>query len=226
MSRDTVEPDTLTMRALLRDTALQVSLLKEGGTAGSVPKLRERCLQLVHAFDAALEARQVPRDVKQDAVDAQCGLLDEMAMTHLPVDDRPQWDACPLQVEHSGNHNAGEQVYERLAARMRETPSSIELLECYAAILGLGFRGRHARDGGERERAALIKALNEQIARSRPAGPSTFIVDTAGGSRFDWLRHVSPWAVAGLACVAAGLIWFAWGQSLDAQLARLLASRR
>ena len=37
MSQDTVEPDTLTMRALLRDTAPQVSLLKEGGTAGSVP---------------------------------------------------------------------------------------------------------------------------------------------------------------------------------------------
>jgi type VI secretion system protein ImpK len=39
------------------------------------------------------------------------------------------------------------------------------------------------------------------------------------------MRQVSPWALAGVACVVAGVIWFAWAQSLDSQLAHLLASR-
>jgi type VI secretion system protein ImpK len=214
-----------TMRALLRDTALQVSLLAQGATTDSVPNLRTRCLHLVHEFDASLEARHVPRDVKEDAVHAQCGLLDEMAMKHLSLDGRSQWDAYPLQVERSGNHNAGEEIYERLAVRMRETPSNIELLECYAAILGLGFRGRYARDDNEHERAALMKALNAQIAKARPAAQPNFIIDTGGGNRFGWLRHVSPWAIAGLACVVAALVWFACGHALDAQVSRLLAAR-
>jgi type VI secretion system protein ImpK len=222
---DTMLTHTPTMRALLRDTALQVSQLTQGGTNENVPDLRRRCLQLVHDFDAALEARQVPHDVKEDAIHAQCGLLDEMAMKYLPADGRSQWDEFPLQVECAGNHNAGEQVYERLTARMRETPCNLELLECYAAILGLGFRGRYARDENERERAALVKALNAQIAKARPAHQPTFIINSGGGSRFDRLRQVSPWALAGVACVVAGLIWLAWRQSLDAQLAHLLASR-
>ncbi|SAK43886.1 type VI secretion system protein ImpK [Caballeronia arationis] len=220
-----MQADPPTMRALLRDTALEVSLLAQGGTAGSVPDLRARCLQLVQDFDAALEARQVPRDVKEDAVHAQCGLLDEMAMKHLSGVGRSQWDEYPLQVERAGNHHAGEQVYERLTARMRETPSNIELLECYAPILGLGFRGRYARDEGQGERAALIKALNAQIAKARPSVEPSFVIDCGGGRRFDWMRQVSPWALAGVACVVAGVIWFAWAQSLDSQLAHLLASR-
>jgi type VI secretion system protein ImpK len=214
-----------TMRALLRDTALQVSLLAQGATTESVPVLRQRCLHLVHEFDASLEARHVPRDVKEDAIHAQCGLLDEMAMTHLSPDGRSQWDAYPLQVERSGNHNAGEEVYERLAVRMRETPSNIELLECYAAVLGLGFRGRYARDENEHERAALIKTLNAQISKARPGAQPSFIIDSGGGNRFGWLRHVSPWAIAGFACVVAALVWFAWGHALDTQVARLIAAR-
>lgn len=213
------------MRALLRDTALQVSLLAQGATTDSVPALRQRCLHLVREFDASLEARQIPRDVMEDAVHAQCGLLDEMAMTHLSPDERSQWDAYPLQVERSGNHNAGEEVYERLAVRMRETPPNIELLECYAAILGLGFRGRYARDENEHERAALIKMLNALISKARPGAQPSFIINTGGGNRFGWLRHVSPWAIAGLACVVAALVWFAWGHALDTQIERLTATR-
>ena len=87
------------MRELLRDTALLVTTLSQGGNAESVTVLRERCQQLMWAFSAALEQRGVTGDVRDDALYAQCGLLDEVALRALPMDDKAQWDAQPLQVQ-------------------------------------------------------------------------------------------------------------------------------
>ncbi|MFP3675368.1 DotU family type IV/VI secretion system protein, partial [Bacillus sp. SIMBA_031] len=56
-------------------------------------------------------------------------------------------EAQPLQVEQFGEHDAGKHVFDRLSERMREAPPNIELLECYATVLGLGFKGRYAREG-------------------------------------------------------------------------------
>ena len=76
------------IRALLRDTALEVSLLAQGPTDQSAFELRERCQQVVGDFDRALKAGQVPHDVREDAVYAQCGLLDETALRCLADNDR------------------------------------------------------------------------------------------------------------------------------------------
>lgn len=207
------------MRALLRDTALEVSLLSQDATEHSSFELRKRCLQVVDDFDRALQAKQFPRDVREDAVYAQCGLLDETALRCLPEDERSKWDAQPLQVERFGNHDAGERVYDRIAVRMREIPPNVALLECYASVLGLGFLGRYAHDG-EHRRAELLNLLNE---RSLVAGPQRggFVIDSVSRSRVDWLRRLSPWTIAGIACVTAALTWFVLGHSLDVQLANL-----
>jgi type VI secretion system protein ImpK len=211
------------MRALLRDTALEISLLSRGAVTQSAFQLRERSLQVVSDFDRALQAKHVPHDVREDAVYAQCGLLDETALRYLPDDERTAWDAEPLQVERFGNHDAGERIYERIAVRVRETPVHIGLLECYAAILGLGFLGRYAHDA-DPQRAELATLLNEHVQRagSQRGG---FVVDTAGGDSIDWLSRLSPWSIAGMVCVAAALIWFMLGQSLDAQLTNLPSSK-
>jgi type VI secretion system protein ImpK len=207
------------MRALLRDTALEVSLLSQDPAEAELTafELRERCLQVVDDFDRALQARQLPRDVREDAVYAQCGLLDETALRCLPDDERSKWDAQPLQVERFGNHDAGDRIYERIAVRVREMPPSVALLECYAAILGLGFLGRYANDGDLR-RAELVTSLNARTQRAMPRH-SGLIIDAASGTRLDWLRRLSPLTIAGILCVTATLIWFVLGQSLDVQLA-------
>lgn len=187
------------MRALLRDTALEVSLLSQDATERSAFDLRERCLRIVDDFDRALQVRQCPRDVLEDAVYAQCGLLDETALRCLPEDERSKWDAHPLQVERFGNHDAGNRVYERIALRLREMPPKVVLLECYAAVLGLGFLGRYAHEG-EPRRAELAALLNERIQRAGPQRRS-FIIDTVSGTRLAWLRRLSPWAIAGIVSV-------------------------
>lgn len=213
------ESDGASIRALLRDTALEVSLLLQDATERSAFDLRERCLRIVDDFDRALQVRQCPLDVLEDAVYAQCGLLDETALRCLPDDERSKWDAHPLQVERFGNHDAGNRVYERIALRLREMPPKVALLECYAAVLGLGFLGHYAHKG-EPRRAELAALLNERIQRAGPQRRS-FIIDTVSGTRLDWLRRLSPWAIAGIVCVSAALIWFVLGKSLDVQLVNL-----
>lgn len=215
--------DKLSMRAMLRDTALEVSLLAQGATATSVPQLRERCLQLVRDFETALEARRLPADVREDAVYAQCGLLDEFALTYLPLEKRYEWDAQPLQVERFQNHDAGERIYQRLATRMLEPHPNTELLECYSTVLGLGFRGRYAR-AGEPQRAEIISALNEHLAEVSPPRLG-FIIDTTRTRGYGWLRQLSPWLIAGIACAAAALVWLAWSHALDEQIAQLLRAK-
>ena len=213
------DPDGTSMRALLRDTALEVSLLSQNAAEHSASDLRERCLQVVSDFDRSLQTKRFPDDVRQDAVYAQCGLLDETALRCLPEDERSKWDAQPLQVERFGNHDAGDRIYERIVARAREIPPNVALLECYATILGLGFLGRYANDG-ELRRTELATLLNERILGTGPRRGG-LVINTVSGTRLDWLRRLSPWTVAGIVCVTAALIWFVLGQSLDAQLANL-----
>ncbi|CAG4895259.1 DotU family type IV/VI secretion system protein [Paraburkholderia gardini] len=211
------------IRDLLRDTALLVTTLSQGGKPESVTELRQRCQQLMAQFSAALEQRGVAADVRDDALYAQCGLLDETVLRALPLDDRSQWDAQPLQVERFGKHDAGERVFERLTERMREAVPNADLLECYAAVLGLGFMGRYAREG-EAQHATLIASLDTQLQKLRPAALHTFIADRSGWRLADWLYRFSPWAIAGFGCVAAALVYLIWSQTLDLQLAHLTPS--
>jgi type VI secretion system protein ImpK len=218
------------MRELLRDTALLVTTLSQGGKVESVTVLRERCQQLMSAFSAALEQRGVAGDVRDDALYAQCGLLDEVALRALPMDDKAQWDAQPLQVQRFGKHDAGERVFKRLTERMGEASPKVELLECYAAILGLGFMGRYASatgaSSGAREgqgdRTALMVSLDAQLEKLRPAVTRAFIVDRAGSRLRDRFYRLSPWAIAALGCAAAALAYLIWSHALDLQLAHLV----
>jgi type VI secretion system protein ImpK len=211
------------IRDLLRDTALLVSMLTQGGKTEPVEQLRQRCVQLMAAFAAALEQRGFATDIREDALYAQCGLLDEAVLRCSSIDDRSSWEAHPLQVERFGKLDAGDHVFDRLAERMREAPPNVDLLECYAAVLGLGFTGRYAREG-EAKRAALIATLNARLQNLRPAVTRTLIADRRNGGRVaDWFYRLSPWGIAGPGCIVAALVYLTWGQALDAQLAHLVS---
>ncbi len=152
---------------------------------------------------------------------AQCALLDEIALRHLGEHDKVEWAARPLQVSRFNKHDAGEFVFERLNARMHEAPPNVDLLECYAMMLGLGFMGRYALEGSAK-RDALIARLTAQIAPLRPARQPGVLVDRQAPRPGDWFHRVLPWAIAGL-CVAMTLtVWLAWRIALDAQLVSVI----
>ncbi|SAK64729.1 DotU family type IV/VI secretion system protein [Caballeronia ptereochthonis] len=209
------------IRDLLRDTALFVAQLSTGGKAGDLDALRTRCSQMIDQFSEALERRGYTVDVREDAVTAQCALLDETALHRLPGHDKARWTAQPLQVEKFRQHDGGDRVFDRLGVRMREDSPQIDLLECYAAILGLGFAGRYVV-GGEERRQTLIRELNALLVRLRPEDAPSFITEQSGRRFGDWLHRISPWAIAAAACVAALVTWLIWHVALDAQLASLI----
>ncbi|QRN55035.1 DotU family type IV/VI secretion system protein [Dyella caseinilytica] len=206
------------MRECLRETALQVSLMAQGGRSQSVEALRERCMSVVTEFELALDALQVPEDVRNELVHAQCALLDEVALSNPSPEDHGEWAAHPLQVERFGNYDAGERVFDKLSERMRQAPPNVEVLQCYAAILGLGFRGRYAREG-EAARKALIMSLQSLLAKLQPAVDQSFIIDKT--RRYTWFR-LSPWAATVAACIVAACVYVACNRVLDVQLAQLL----
>jgi type VI secretion system protein ImpK len=212
------------IRDLLRDTALLVTTLSAGGHVQDAAGFRDRCRKLIEHFSNALEQRGYPDDVRQEALIAQCGLLDETALRHLPAESRAGWELKPLQVERFNVHDAGERVFDRLDARMREASPRVELLECYSAILGMGFVGRYAREG-EAKRTALIASLNAQLEKLRPSAERPFIADRAGRRLSDWFYRLSPWAIAGIACAIALVVWLMWTAALDVQLAHLVPAK-
>lgn len=215
---------TVSIRALMRDTALHVALLAQRAAPDAIDVLRRDCLRLITEFEAALQYREVPVDISIDALYAQCALLDETVLRCLPDDKKPEWDAAPLQVERFQNHDAGERVYERIAVRMRDASPPIELLECYSTVLGLGFKGRYARSG-EAERTTLIAELDARIAALRPPPEQGLIIEAPGAGGRDWLHRLSPWVLAGIAAAAAAALHLLLGQALDLQLSDLLQKK-
>lgn len=214
----------LPLSALLRNTALEISQFAQDTTTDDVEDLRAQCRKLTEDFASAMEARKVPVNVARDALYMQCGLLDESVLAHLPAQSRPLWEATPLQVERYGEHDAGEQVYSRLAERMREARPNVELLECYATVLGLGFQGKFAREGAS-QRAAIIRSLNERLEKLSPSSDSGLVVDATRTHRFDWFYRLSPWAIAGLVCAAGVIVFVLIGQGLDLQVSHLLSAK-
>ncbi len=223
-AQDINSPSGLGIRDLLRDTALLVTSLSSGGKTENPMALRERCKQLIEEFSDAMERRGFSKDVRDEALIAQCGLLDEVALRHLPTEARAEWEQKPLQVEQFNLHEAGERVFEKLNARLEAPYPPVALLECYSAILAMGFVGRYARDG-EAERRALIACLNTRLEKLQPAVDQPFIVDRSRSRWSDWLYRLSPWVIALLACVLALAVWGVWSTALDVQLAHLVTTK-
>jgi type VI secretion system protein ImpK len=224
MTMEMDSPLPLPLPALLRNTALEISRLAQEPVSIDVAKLRARCKQLVGELAAALAARNAPGDVARDALYMQCGLLDEAVLAHLPPESRPQWGAFPLQVERFNQHDAGEHVFERLALRMHETPFNAELLACYATVLGLGFKGRYARDG-DAQCSAIMRTLNAFLATQGPTEDEALVVNTTRARGLDWLYRLSPWVIAVLASTACAILFMLIALGLAAPVSQLLTAK-
>jgi type VI secretion system protein ImpK len=208
------------IRDLLRDTALLVSRLRIDNAVTTYATLRTECDAMIDQFGSALVGRGYSGDILQDARIAHCALLDETALQSLFGTDRDNWASQPLQVTKFHQHDAGERVFERLDQRMRERTPNLDLLQFYAAILGLGFKGRYAVNG-EASRLKLIVDLDAQLARARPAATRTLLSEQTGRRFGDRLRRLSPWALAAVGGVVSLVLWLLWHIALDAQLAAL-----
>jgi len=212
------------LRKLLRNTGLLATSLGDNGTVPDAATFRQHCRDAIQTFSEALAQHGYPEDIKREISLAQCGLLDEAALRHLSADSRGAWELKPLQVERFKVHDAGEFVIDRIEARLLEAPPNADLLEGYAAILGMGFMGRYARDS-ESRRVELIGALGTRLNKLRPREEPSFVSDRAGRQLSDWVHRLSPWALAGVVCVVAAIVWSMWAVALNTQASHVAPAK-
>jgi type VI secretion system protein ImpK len=203
----------------VRDTALTIALLSDAArpTPG-VEAFRAKCLEQVSRLRQEFSTLGQPDDVIEDAVYAQCALLDEVALGQLQGTDRDAWEREPLQVQQFKSHNAGEALIARIERRLAEPQPVLPLLHVFHAVLGLGFKGRYAlEDAGAR--AAFMRTIDERLDRAgwdESSGP----VLVAGGKRSRW-RNFSSLAWVAAASVGAVLVYFALDRWLTASILTL-----
>ncbi|POR55058.1 type VI secretion system protein ImpK [Paraburkholderia eburnea] len=212
------------MRDLVHNTALLVTSVASGGTVRNPEQLRKRCGQNISQFADALAQRDYPEDIRREALLAQCALLDEMALRYLPTEARNAWEQRPMQVERFSIHDAGRRVIDSIEAHVREAAPDVELLEYYAAILGLGFVGRYALDG-QAKRAALIASLHARLETLRQCVEEPFVTDRSGHRLSSSAGRFAPWIPVALAGLAAVAIWVMGSRAIDTQLVHIAPAK-
>ncbi|WP_322032675.1 DotU family type IV/VI secretion system protein [Paraburkholderia sp. J76] len=224
LTSDVARPAGAGMRDLVHSTALLVTSVASGGTVRNPEQLRERCGLNLDQFADALAHRDYPEDVRREALLALCGLLDEMALRYLPTEARHAWELRPMQVERFSIHDAGRRVIDSIEAHLRETSPDVELLDYYAAILGLGFTGRYAFDG-QAKRAALIASLHATLETLRQSTEEPFVTDQAGLRLSNSMGRLVPWIPVALAGLVAIAVWVAGSRAIDTQLAHIVPAK-
>ena len=217
---DVARPAGPGMRDLLHDTALLVTSVLSGGTVSNLDQFRDHCRQSIDKVADALARQDYPGDVQREALLAQCGLLDEMALRYLRADARNAWEQRPLQVERFSIHDAGRRVIDSIEAHLRDASPNIDLLEYYAAILGLGFVGRYALDG-QAKRVALINSLHARLETFRQSVEKPFVTNRTGRRLPSRMTRLAPWAPVVLAGVVAAAVWVVGSRAIDTQLVHI-----
>ncbi|MGO4809672.1 DotU family type IV/VI secretion system protein [Cupriavidus sp. 2MCAB6] len=204
----------------LRDTALTVTALADDDQPTGFEAFRAKCDEQVSRLREEFLAAGQPADVVEDAIYAQCALLDEVALGRLPEKDRDAWEREPLQVQEFQSHDAGEALIARIERRLGEARPVLPLLAVFHAVLGLGFQGRFALEGAG-ARVALMHAIDERLDRAgwlKSDGP---VLVTDGNAR-RWRGHLTPLAWVVSACAGTGLVYLALDRWLATAIARLV----
>lgn len=221
--------------SLMADTWLTVAQLRHGDRAADGQKLYKNCCAQVESVREALERAGYDSESIAHISYAQCALLDEAVMNRksamAAVEDEPvsgagepqkmdvdegakAWRAAPLQARYFGSLRAGEALYDRIAAVLRQPSPIPAVLVCYQRVLALGFQGQFSLSGvGQAQREEILAALNERVPPL--VSDVSLVVHQTGKRRYNLLRSVWFWVILALVLTAA--VWAGghlWLQSL------------
>lgn len=133
--------------ALMAETWLTVTLLKQGATTPDGNVLYDTCCKHVESVREALDRAGYDEASIDHISYAQCALLDEVVMSRKLHDgadaDAGQvaWRKAPLQARYFGSLHAGEALWDRIAEVLRQPAPNMAVLTCYHRVLALGFQG-------------------------------------------------------------------------------------
>lgn len=153
--------------SLLQDTWLFVMGIYSNPTQIHDEALYQRAYRQVETVRDTLKARKESDEFINHVLYAQCGLLDVTVLTTAPRDDNLVWQGTPLQVVFVEELRAGEVLYERAQALLRQLSPDPRLLVLYQRVFGLGFGSGW---GDRLERRDLREPLMESLNALVPAG--------------------------------------------------------
>lgn len=216
MTPDTRIDTNVLLPVALRDTALTVASLRSGLAPQSFDSLRKTCSQQIARLRDEMISAGHPHDVAEDAVYAQCALLDESALRNLTGETRDAWEREPLQIGEFQRHDAGDEVISRIERRLAEPRPVLPLLAIFGAVLSLGFTGKLAL-GGKDTHAMLLRTIDERLGGSLGAsGPVIVKSDAVHGH-----RRLSPLIWLVLSVLATGALYLALDGWLSGSIARI-----
>lgn len=201
--------------ALMAETWLTVTLLKQGATTPDGNVLYETCCKHVKGVREALEHAGYDEASIEHISYAQCALLDEVVMSRTPREGadveagQAAWRKVPLQARYFGSLRAGEALWDRIAEVLHQPAPNMAVLTCYHRVIALGFRGLYSMSSvSQSQREEMIKALAERVP---PLDANiSLVVRRTGKHRYSLLRSVWFWIAA--AVVVTGIVW--WGGHL------------
>ncbi|SAK96638.1 DotU family type IV/VI secretion system protein [Caballeronia catudaia] len=202
----------------LRDTALTVADLSDADRRPSAVDLLEEGKKQMARLRAELQMRGLPPDVIEDAVYAQCALLDETALRSFVGTERDTWEHNPLQLGQFDSNDAGEELVRRIEGRLSGPRPVRLLLEIFAAVLDLGFTGRFAVEGQD-ARARLRQAIDDRLGVRKSDDDDDASIIVKAAIKRPWTSRISPLTCIALACVVTGIVWIAIDTWLDASIA-------
>jgi type VI secretion system protein ImpK len=154
---------------LCADAFLLIFYIRGGKDPGQPDQLRKEVSLLLQDLEGRGKRRGFSEEDLKATRYALCALLDETILnSRWPFKD--QWADRPLQLEHFGEHMAGERFFELLDRVRKKGSRKVDLLEVFCITLILGFQGRYKLRGGE-ELNTLIRELIGEINGHRGGGP-------------------------------------------------------
>jgi type VI secretion system protein ImpK len=154
---------------LCTEAFLLIFYIREGKDPGQPDQLRKEIAAVFQELDRrGRKAGHSEEDLKATRY-ALCALMDEMILnSRWPYKD--QWADRPMQLEHFGEHMAGERFFELLERIRRKGSRKADLLEVFVFTLILGFQGKYKLRGGD-ELKLLVRDLIGELHSHRGGSP-------------------------------------------------------
>jgi type VI secretion system protein ImpK len=218
-----IEPQTIAIDELLRDSILVVVQLKAKADIPSGHKLYELCKQQVTTVRETLYSAQYSQDVIDDISYALCAILDETVLLchrdNPKNQDYDEWLGAPLQVVFFNTHNAGYDLFEKIRARLKSDKKDSLVLSCFDRVIGLGFQGCYL-DKPQMEREHLVLALREAVREYEPEQSHPIIEQT---KTYRYLgRKTMLLSCTALSVLLAIVLYFALDYRLDMLIKKIV----
>ncbi len=152
------------------DAFLLIFHIRAGNDPGPPDKLREDIAALMQHLERQARRAGYPEEDTKAARYALLALIDETIL-NSQWGYKDQWADRPLQLEHFGEHMAGERFFDLLDRIRQKGARKVDLLEIFASVLIFGFQGKYKLRGRD-ELNNLTREIVGEIVNYRGGTPA------------------------------------------------------